>query len=322
MPDEPVMVCGDGQLDDGERCDTAIAEGELGACPTSCSAPNPCLPQALRGSDCDARCEPVTPECTDDDACCPEGCSSSTDNDCSGSCGDGVVQEELGETCEVPDPDGDAQQPCVTECPDDGDACTVEALVGSADNCNAACTATVIDVAAAGDGCCPEGGDNNVDEDCPIVCGNGAVEQGEECDGGEGCEDCELLPTPEELLCQDALAGTGDDCRECTCRDCTAATNDCFDSGDATRDANCAMIVLCGIENDCLGSQCYCGLDVEPNGTCLVGDGPCAAVLDAAAATPGALAVYTEQSDPTTAIGRASLFSQCHQLTGCDLECP
>jgi cysteine-rich repeat protein len=36
----------------------------------------------------------------------------------------------------------------------------------------------------SGDGCCPAGANNNNDGDCPPVCRNGIVEQGEQCDDG------------------------------------------------------------------------------------------------------------------------------------------
>jgi hypothetical protein len=70
-------------------------------------------------------------------------------------CGNGVV--EAGEAC-----DGD----CPAACPDDGDACTSEALAGSAATCDAVCEAQPVTACAEGDGCCPAGCGIADDIDC------------------------------------------------------------------------------------------------------------------------------------------------------------
>jgi hypothetical protein len=103
-------------------------------------------------------------------------------------CGDGVVTPP--ETCDVAIPAG-AEGACPTGC-DDGDACTVDTLVG--DGCDASCSHTPIVHFADGDGCCPAGGAAYQDSDCPSVCGNGVVEPGEQCDGGPDCSpSCTLV---------------------------------------------------------------------------------------------------------------------------------
>lgn len=73
-------------------------------------------------------------------------------------CGNGAV--EAGEQC-----DGN----CPDSCPDDGNACTLEALSGSAAQCDALCTSTAIMACTPGDGCCPMGCDASMDFDC-VVC--------------------------------------------------------------------------------------------------------------------------------------------------------
>lgn len=72
-------------------------------------------------------------------------------------CGDGVVQ--AGERC-----DGDCPATC-----DDGDPCTLDALEGTADTCDATCVFTPrgADDCASLDGCCPEGCAARGDLDCP-----------------------------------------------------------------------------------------------------------------------------------------------------------
>ncbi len=68
----------------------------------------------------------------------------------------GNAEIEFGETCD----------PCPTSC-DDGNACTLDQMTGSANNCNVACTFTVITSCGPGDGCCPQGCDVVTDSDCP-----------------------------------------------------------------------------------------------------------------------------------------------------------
>jgi len=54
------VYCGNGDLDDDELCDVAIAEGETGACPSRCSD-DPCAPEVLEVHTCWSVCLPVEP---------------------------------------------------------------------------------------------------------------------------------------------------------------------------------------------------------------------------------------------------------------------
>lgn len=78
-PDAPAAVCGDGVVEAPETCD--------GDCPTTCDDANACTDDALQGSsaDCDAVCQHTrrTVCSLDSDGCCPTGCDSTTDSDCS-----------------------------------------------------------------------------------------------------------------------------------------------------------------------------------------------------------------------------------------------
>jgi hypothetical protein len=145
--------CGNSIIEDGETCDPPAT------CPTSCDDSDPCTVDTLTGSaaNCNAACNftDIT-GCIDDDGCCLPECNSTTDNDCSATCGNNIIDD--GETC---DPPAD----CPTSC-DDGDPCTVDELIGSAANCNAACTYNAISVCANGDGCCPDGCNIANDDDC------------------------------------------------------------------------------------------------------------------------------------------------------------
>ncbi len=69
-------------------------------------------------------------------------------------CGNGQI--DTGETC-----DGDCPSTC-----DDSDACTTDALIGSAETCNAECSHSSITDCASGDGCCPAGCYDADDDDC------------------------------------------------------------------------------------------------------------------------------------------------------------
>ncbi|MBK9032872.1 MAG: hypothetical protein IPL61_16640 [Myxococcales bacterium] len=78
-------------------------------------------------------------------------------------------------------------------------ACTRDVLA-NAGTCTAACSFPPITTMTSGDGCCLAGGNNNTDADCPIRCGNGAVETGEQCDDGnmnntDACNNMCMLTT-------------------------------------------------------------------------------------------------------------------------------
>jgi hypothetical protein len=155
-------ICGDGVVGADERCDRAITAGMPGACARTCDDGNACTVDQASGSvaGCSRSCfhHPVT-GCIDGDGCCPAGCGRSTDNDCQPMCGDGRIGG--GETCDPP-------ATCPTACPDDGDACTVERLQGSAANCDVACVRAAVTACSGStaDSCCPTGCTFTTDTDC------------------------------------------------------------------------------------------------------------------------------------------------------------
>lgn len=75
-------TCGNGVVDAGEKCDTGIAPGQPGSCPTSCNDGLACTTDTLlNGDTCGAECaHAVVTMCVDGDGCCPAGCPS--DSDC------------------------------------------------------------------------------------------------------------------------------------------------------------------------------------------------------------------------------------------------
>jgi hypothetical protein len=249
--------CGNGVVDPGETCDTAIASGDPGACPpVNCDDGVACTSDKQLGADCTTACvhQEVTVCSTQkSDACCPAGCTSATDLDCSPTCGDGQV--DPGETCDTGIPAASAGGcPDASDCAADG-PCAVALLV-SAGTCSAICLHYPITAQISGDGCCPPGGFNAVDTDCPIACGNGVRESGEACDVGIspaapgscplGCDDGDPCTT-------DFLTGTG----------CEAA---------------CAHVAITA---QISGDGCC------PSGATRAGDTDCAAVCGDGVVSPG-----------------------------------
>ncbi len=97
-----VPCCGNGVLETGETCDTAIAAGQPGACPTTCTPPDSCTTSVLQNNHtCTATCANTQiSACVNGDGCCPKGCNATNDNDCLAVCGNGVI--ETGEQCDPP----------------------------------------------------------------------------------------------------------------------------------------------------------------------------------------------------------------------------
>jgi len=202
-------LCGNGVIDQGELCD--------GNCPTSCDDGNACTTDAMSGSaaTCDAVCASTAiTVCGNGDGCCPSACSNASDNDCSLTCGNGVL--DAGETCDPVDT-------CPTSC-DDGNACTTDSMTGSAANCNAACSNIKVTTCVSDDGCCPTGCDAASDNDCSLTCGNGVVDPGETCDPAGSC------PTSCDdgnACTNDVLTGNAQLCSaECSYNYFTSCTND------------------------------------------------------------------------------------------------
>jgi hypothetical protein len=321
--------CGDGRVTGNEQCDTAIASGKPGACPTACSSQGNCLIGVLEGSGCSTKCGLKPPECKNGDGCCPTGCNTASDSDCSASCGDGTVQADAGESCEpasalTETSLSDAGIVCPAKCEDDGNPCTSEVFSGSPDTCNAKCTHVAITAIAQGDGCCTPGANANTDSDCGPVCGNGIREASEECDGVVGCDtQCKSSLTPEQRSCVETYnyANAGDACDICMCTNCREQFIACYGSSDQTRNADCAKLVSCGYQNRCLGRICYCGTAAtSSDGYCLTGaNGPCKQVIEQVTNATSVWVIAAQEGDPNTALGAARTLSNCFESQCLDI---
>ena len=230
--DDCSASCGNSVVEQGETCDPP------GSCTGTCSSSDACLPAVASGSadSCNLACTqvPVT-ACRHDDGCCPDGCTQAQDDDCSASCGDGVIDGSAGETCEA----GSAT-PCPSSC-NDSVACTSDVRTGSATNCNVRCNHVNITQPINGDGCCPAGANANNDNNCVATCGNRVVESGERCDGN-----CPTACNDNKVCTSDQLIGSGCS-RRCNFPDITAPANGdgcCPAGANATNDDSCPSV--CG----------------------------------------------------------------------------
>lgn len=240
------FTCGDGVVGTAEACDTGIAAGDPGACPTSCDDGDACTTDTLQGSACQARCVTGTiAACADGDGCCPTTCDATTDDDCAATCGNGVVEGT--ETC-----DGNCPASC-----DDSIACTADAMTGSVATCDAMCTNTAITACVDGDGCCPAACDPSTDNDCSQTCGNATVEPPETCDGNcpTSAADCD----DSNVCTADSVTGNAAQCNAMCVNaplGCIANATDgcCPAMCNANNDGDCTPI--CGNSVVEAGEQC------------------------------------------------------------------
>jgi len=119
--------CGNGAVEYGELCDTAIPNGQPGACPTDCDNGDPCdIDTLLNPGTCLAHCEFTTvTEPIHGDGCCPEGANAINDNDCLPACGNDVCEDGADVECV-----SDCQCTHDTDCSDDY-VCTFDQCIGS-----------------------------------------------------------------------------------------------------------------------------------------------------------------------------------------------
>ncbi len=94
LTDNDCMVgCGNGVVDPGETCDTAILVG-AGRCPTACDDGMACTRNVLANmGTCMATCTfPAITMPMSGDGCCPPGANANNDSDCTPVCGNMIVE--------------------------------------------------------------------------------------------------------------------------------------------------------------------------------------------------------------------------------------
>jgi hypothetical protein len=238
--------CGDGIVGPKETCDPPEKCSVRADCPRGAS----CLFGVFKGDPeaCTSECVyDVASSCEDGNNCCPAGCDSTSDNDCSASCGNQIVEPLAGETCEA----GDADYPCAESC-DDGIACTRDLLGGSVGNCNVECANIEIDTPLNDDGCCPPDAHAVNDSDCMPVCGNRVRE------GDESCDPCDA-PCDDGNACTiDQASGNPATC-SATCSHVAITQNAggdgcCPPSGNANVDSDCSPVCGNGVQES--GEAC------------------------------------------------------------------
>ncbi|HVZ73748.1 MAG TPA: hypothetical protein VHJ20_15320 [Polyangia bacterium] len=267
--------CGNGTIEAGETCDTAIGASAPGACPApaDCDDHDPCTDDHLiSAGTCDAICAHVWRRAqsgTVADGCCPAGAWHEADVDCPASCGDGHVQ--AGERCDPGIPAGTFGA-CPTSC-DDGDPCTADARSGA--GCQVQCAHAAVTAFVSGDGCCPPRATRRTDRDCAPTCGNGVVEPGEACDKGAtttGACPTSCPPSPSACLVS-ALVGAVDDCtRRCALTPvsaCAATADGCCAPGcTAANDPDCSPTCGDGVVQPANGEGCDTAIAAGLPGAC------------------------------------------------------
>jgi cysteine-rich repeat protein len=234
----------------------------------------PGSPAGASGNSCRADCTVCGDHIVNDGEQCDDGNNVNGDgceNNCTPTprCGDGIVGNTPGETCDPPgSPAGGNGNTCRNNCTvcgdghvDAGEQCDDGNGVNT-DGCRNDCT-----LPTCGDGivgntpgetCDPPGSTagasgNTCRADC-TVCGDNIVNDGEQCDdgnnvSGDGCEnDC--TPTPIEAICRTpGFWGTHAGTEKKNSQNITEAVIDCADGNCADHTAN-DFLLICGEKID------------------------------------------------------------------------
>jgi hypothetical protein len=262
------------------------------------------------------------------DGCCPVGCTAASDLDCVAQCGNGVL--EKGEQCDPP-------ASCPAACPNRG--CTKFTLEGSAGECTAICKEAGQETACKpGDGCCPMGCTVADDDDCAVMCGNGAKEGNETCDPLASCptacpaEGCQIRKLINAGTCTaecvtDRLQTAcmpGDGCCPPGCHagndaDCTAVCDNGIKENGETCDPLASCATACPA-NECQlrklvnGGTCKAQCEDDRKETaCKSGDDCC---------PPGCNSANDMDCGVMCNNGIKEMSETCDPLSSCPTSCP
>lgn len=157
-------------------------------------------------------------------------------------CGNGMLDD--GELCDpmIANPAMGGCPQTLADCMED--SCNPWMIQGTPDDCTAECVQLgAVTMCIDSDGCCPSTCTELTDNDCMPVCGNGAHESGEICDGN-----CPLSCDDGDVCTRDSLNGTSATCdAECSNTVITACVNGdgcCPPACDQTSDSDCSA--TCG----------------------------------------------------------------------------
>ncbi len=289
-------VCGDGSCNGTENCSTCAQDcsciGDDICCSGSCVEADCSQNSECDDSDacttntcsnagtCSAECTfPEITFCVNSDGCCPSGCTTGNDNDCSAECGDGTCNGA--ENCESCSADcscttgiccsGSCEEPTCSNnsgC-DDSDSCTNDSC-NNAGTCSSSCSNPAITSCVNSDSCCPSGCTTANDNDCGLICGNEVCETGE-C--SSGCSDCEVSDCCGNSQCN---SGVGENCSSCS-EDCSCGTGLCCDGScitpacadnSACNDSDACTTDSCNNPNSCSASCSYAPKECADNDGC------------------------------------------------------
>jgi hypothetical protein len=208
------VTCGDGNVGTGETCDTAIAAGQTGACPTSCTPSDVCHTSTLTGTACQATCVVAAitncctsaTQCNDSNACTTDACTNSV-----------CTHTTIANCCTS-----------ATDC-NDSNACTTDACT------NSVCTHTTIA------NCCTT----------TPCCGNAILETGETCDTAitSGTGVCPTSCNDSNGCTTDALQNAGTctaTCAHTGITTCSMTSDGCCPAGCTPCNDNDCKTSVCG----------------------------------------------------------------------------
>jgi mono/diheme cytochrome c family protein len=144
-------------------------------------------------------------------------------------------------------------------------------------------------------------------------------------DGAAGADDTtsDVSASPAASACVTSATSRGETklCASCECGSCSAESKQCFQSGDAAKDAACSALVTCERNQNCTGDACYCGNGIDQLGCLFKPQGPCVAQIDAAIGGHGLPAVWQARNAGATGpLARAEALVSCGRAQ-CDVPC-